>query len=300
VSAAANPAAKVASNPAANPAANFAVDVLVPTCDRPAALAVTLMALAAQGHAPLRIVVSDQSNGDAVFECGEVLAVLRYLRASGRVVDTFHHLPRRGLAEQRAFLLAQARAPYCLFVDDDVILEPDLVARLVRSIAELGCGFVGSALHGLSYRGQLRPTQEAIEFWDGPVEPETVRPGGPAWERHHLHSAANLYHLQSRLGLSGASTRHYRVAWVGGCVLFDTAKLRAAGGFDFWHTLPREHCGEDVLAQLRVMERYGGCAIIPSGAYHMELPTTVAAREFDAPKVLLEQNPGGGDDEGAP
>jgi GT2 family glycosyltransferase len=279
---------------AAEVAADVAVDVLVPTCERPAALAVTLTALAAQGYPALRIVVSDQSQGESVFERGEVLAVLRYLRASGRVVDIFHHLPRRGMAEQRAFLLAQARAPYCLFIDDDVILEPDLVARLVRSMAELGCGFVGSALHGLSYRGSARPEQEAIEFWDGPVEPETVRPGSRAWARHHLHSAANLYHLQQRLGLGREARRHYRVAWVGGCVLFDTAKLRAAGGFDFWHTLPCEHCGEDVLAQLRVMERYGGCAIIPSGAYHMELPTTVAGRAFDAPTELLARDPGGG------
>jgi GT2 family glycosyltransferase len=272
-----------------NATGHAGVDVLVPTCDRPAALAVTLTALAAQTCQLLRIVVSDQSARASVFESGEVLAVLRYLRARGRVVETLRHLPRRGMAEQRAFLLAQARAPYCLFLDDDVILEPDLVERLHRSIVELGCGFVGSALHGLSYRGQQRPAQEAIEFWDGPVEPEVVRPGGRQWARHHLHSAANLFHVQARLGLSREATRHYRVAWVGGCVLFDTAKLVAAGGFEFWRDLPQEHCGEDVLAQLRVMERYGGCAIIPSGAYHMELPTTVARREVDAPTVLLGQ-----------
>jgi hypothetical protein len=68
--------------------------------------------------------------------------------------------------------------------------------------------------------------------------------------------------------------------------MFDTAKLRSAGGFDFWRELPAEHCGEDVLAQLRVMERYGGCGLIPSGAYHMEVPTTIPMREIDAPKVL--------------
>jgi hypothetical protein len=34
------------------------------------------------------------------------------------------------------------------------------------------------------------------------------------------------------------------------------------------------------------MARYGGCAILPSGAYHMELPTTVTARDVDAPYVL--------------
>jgi hypothetical protein len=173
-----------------------------------------------------------------------------------------------------------------------VILEPDLLARLHQAIVEQGCGFVGSALHGLSYRGQLRPQQERIEFWGGPVEPETVRPGSPAWERHHLHSAANLFHVQTRLGLAPEGGRVYRVAWIGGCVLFDTAKLRASGGFDFWRELPPEHCGEDVLAQLRVMERYGGCGLIPSGAYHMELPTTVTTRAVDAPKVLLEPQAG--------
>ena len=64
------------------------------------------------------------------------------------------------------------------------------------------------------------------------------------------------------------------------------AKLRAAGGFDFWPQLPADHCGEDVLAQLRVMQRYGGCGIIPSGAYHLELPTTLRERRVDAPYVL--------------
>ena len=37
------------------------VDVLIPTCERPAALAVTLTALAASTSPPMRIVVSDQS-----------------------------------------------------------------------------------------------------------------------------------------------------------------------------------------------------------------------------------------------
>ncbi|HEY0878780.1 MAG TPA: hypothetical protein VGE10_10035 [Zeimonas sp.] len=68
--------------------------------------------------------------------------------------------------------------------------------------------------------------------------------------------------------------------------MFDAQKLRASGGFDFWRELPEEHCGEDVLAQLRVMKRFGGCAILPSGAYRQELPTTVTRREFDAPRLL--------------
>lgn len=266
------------------------IDVLVPTCNRPAALAVTLAALGAQTWPALRIVIADQSDGAGIGAQAEVQAVLRYLRATGRQVESLPNLPRRGMAQQRAFLLEQVQAHYCLFVDDDVILEPDLVARLHAVIEAEGCGFVGSALHGLSYLGQERPAQENIEFWDGPVTPETVRPGSRAWARHHLHSAANLFHVQSRLGLdtaNGASqTRTYKIAWVGGCVLFDTACLRAAGGYDFWADLPAQHCGEDVLAQQRVMARYGGCAILPSGAYHMELQSTVTARAIDAPYLL--------------
>ncbi|HWJ95005.1 MAG TPA: glycosyltransferase family A protein, partial [Telluria sp.] len=118
------------------------IDVLIPTCNRAPALAVTLGALAAQGFQHMRIVVSDQSDGEGPFAAPEVKAVLRYLHARGHTFETVRHLPRRGMAEQRAFLLARASAPYCLFLDDDVILEPDLVERLHRGIVELGCGFV--------------------------------------------------------------------------------------------------------------------------------------------------------------
>lgn len=260
------------------------IDVLIPTCKRACALAVTLTALAGQTFRDMRLLVADQSEDSSPFDAPEVAAVLRFLAVRGIQVETLRNLPRRGMAEQRAFLLARVTAPYCLFLDDDVIVEHDLVERLHRAMSEQQCGFVGSALHGLSYLNDVRPHEQHIEFWDDKVVPEQIQAGSPAWERHHLHSAANLFHLQSTLGL--AATRCYRVAWVGGCVLFDTAKLRAVGGFDFWLELPPNHCGEDVLAQLRVMERFGGCGIIPSGAFHMELATTIAARQFDAPKLL--------------
>lgn len=262
------------------------VDVLIPTRNRSCALAVTLTALAAQDYRDFRIIVSDQSDTPGAFASAEVRAVLRYLGAAGLQVQTLSHLPRRGMAEQRAFLLAQVRSPCCLFLDDDVIVDSDLLGRLHRALLAHRCGFVGSALHGLSHLSDHRPEQQGIEFWDAEVEPERLDPSSPAWSRHHLHRAANLYHVQARLALERAAARPYKVAWVGGCVMFDTAKLRAAGGFDFWHDLPPEHGGEDVLAQLRVMEQFGGCGIVPSGAYHMELPTTLAPRQVDAPQVL--------------
>ena len=263
-----------------------AVDVLIPTYCRPAALAVTLTSLVGQSHRRLRVVVSSQTPESEPILSDEALAVTRVLRAQGRAVEVVHHLPRRGMAEHRQSLLDRATAPYALFLDDDVILEPDLVERLVRSIQVADCGFIGSALVGLSFEGDRRPDEEAVEFWDGAVMPEVVRPGTPAWDRHRLHNAANLHHLRGTLGSEG--NRLYRVAWIGGCVLFDTARLREAGGFGFWTELPPEHAGEDVEAQLRVAARWGGAGLFPSGAYHQELPTTIPDRRVDAPFVLAQ------------
>jgi GT2 family glycosyltransferase len=266
------------------------VDVLIPTCDRPEALAVTLTSLCAQTLPTFRVVISDQSERpdltDGAVGAPEVLTPLRLLGARGREVETHRHLPRRGLAEQRQFLLDRATASYALFLDDDVLCDPDLIERLLAVIIEQQCGFVGMPLVGLSHLDDVRSDQQAIEAWEGPVEPEWITAGDPRWARHHLHSAANAWHVQEKLRLKPASPLLYKVAWIGGCVLYDVAKLRSVGGFEFWRELPSEHCGEDVLAQLRVMGTYGGCGVLPTGAFHQQLPTTVPDRTYDAPFLL--------------
>ena len=143
------------------------------------------------------------------------------------------------------------------------------------------------ALIGLSYLDDVRPHQQVIEFWEDRVQPELVRPGSEKWERYSLHNAANIHHVAKKLNIGSGQQRKYKIAWVGGCTLYDTAKLRETGGFDFWEQLPEHHCGEDVLVQLRLMEKYGGFGILPSGAYHLELPTTIERREVNAPEYLL-------------
>lgn len=256
------------------------MDILIPTYNRPAALAVTLTGLIAQ-DVLLRIVISDQGEQEALAS-SEVRAVGRVLEAHGHKVVWHRHVPRRGLAEQREFLLSQAQSRYALFLDDDVILAPYALGPLQAALAEEGCGFVGYGLIGLSYRHDVRPHEQSIEYWDGPVVPELVVPGSKAWSRYKLHNAANVFHLNATV----ACVRKYRVAWIGGCVLYDVSCLRAVGGFSFWRDLPEDHCGEDVLAQLRVMARYGGCGLLPSRAYHQELPTTIVDRRVDAARVL--------------
>lgn len=264
------------------------LDVLIPTRNRPTELAVTLAGLAAQTPGSFGVVVSDQSDGEPPWTQPSVATMARALRHRGHPTLLIRRLPRRGLAEHRAFLLDRSIARYVLFLDDDVWLEPGTVDRLVAAIEKLGCGFVGNAVHGLSYKDDRRPeTHRHYEEWEGAPAPERIRPDTPAWQRFAIHSAANLLHITESLDLAPGAWRAYKVSWIGGCVLYDRARLRAAGGFDFWRLLRKEHQGEDVAAQLAVMERYGGAGILPSGAYHLEAPTTVTEREEEAWQVVL-------------
>ena len=258
------------------------IDVLVPTCDRQTELSVTLSGLAAQEFPDFSVLVSDQSSGRPGYDSPPALAMIRALERNGHPVRLSRNLPRRGLAQQRAHLLANSSARYVLFLDDDVWLEPGSLRRMHSAIRELECGFVGNAVQGLSYVDDYRPHELApYEEWHGKPQPEEIDPDSPEWQRWTLHNAANPTHLSDLVAHRPVWTA-YKVAWVGGCVLYDRELLLSVGGFDFWRELPPEHCGEDVLAQLRVMARYGGVGILPTGAVHLESPTTVTERNLQA------------------
>lgn len=263
------------------------VDVLIPTAGRVAELAVTLAGLAAQDDPGFRVVISDQSDEEATGH-PSVQAMIRVLRAQGRDVVVLRHLPRRGMAEQRQFLLDQATAEAVLFLDDDVWLEPGQLQRLADALQTLGCGFVGAAPQGLSYLDDERPAQQAaFEPWGDTVRPEMVRRGTAGFDRWPLHNAANLTHIARGVAVPERGWLAYKVAWVAGCVLFRRQALVDAGGFSFWERLPHEHAGEDVAAQWRVMERFGGAGLLPSGAVHLEAPTTIPHRPVDAFDVVM-------------
>ncbi|WP_067175469.1 glycosyltransferase family 2 protein [Microtetraspora niveoalba] len=262
------------------------LDVLIPTKDRAAALAVTLSGLAAQTVAGFRVVISDQSDVP-VERDALVSTAVRILDHRDRPVELLRHVPPYGLAEQRQFLLERAERRFVLYLDDDVWLEPTAVEVLLTAIGELGCGFVGFALHGLSHRHDVRPHElRSYEEWTSEVRPERVRRGSPAWQRHTLHNASNPLHLAERAG-TGRDWWPYKVAWIGGCVLYDRERLVECGGFEFWRSVPAAHAGEDVVAELRVMERYGGAGLLPSRAYHLELPTTVEDRSAECYDYVL-------------
>ena len=163
-----------------------------------------------------------------------------------------------------------------------MLLDPGVLARMLGVIRREGCGFVGAPAAGLGYLHDVRPAEQHVEVWDGPVVPEPFEPDTVPWHRQLVNRAANPLHLERAL-VHADETIRYKVAWVGGAnVVFDRAKLLDVGGFGFWRDLPPEHAGEDALVQFLLVRRYGGCGILPCGTYHLCLPTNVPDREVEA------------------
>jgi len=265
------------------------VDVLIPTFRRKTGLAVLLTSLFGQTFRDFDVTISDQTpEGEEYVESVEIQTLVRALRWRHHHVTLLRHLPRRGMAEQRNVLLQQSRSPYVHFLDDDVLLEPDTLERMLRVLREEECGFVGCPATGLEYLDDVRPHQQGIELWQGPVVPERFAPDTLPWERHLVNNAANPLHLEQMLVRDG-STLRYKLAWVGGAnILFDREKLLSVGGFSWWSRLPPNHAGEEVVAQFLLIRKYGGCGILPSGTYHLGLPTSVPDRERNAIELFAD------------
>src|SRR5439155_6946608 len=82
------------------------VDVLIPTYGRKTGLAVVLTSLLGQTFTDFDVIVSDQTPEDDVYLASvEIDTLVRALRWHGHRVTRHRHLPRRGMAEQRQFLL---------------------------------------------------------------------------------------------------------------------------------------------------------------------------------------------------
>jgi glycosyltransferase involved in cell wall biosynthesis len=114
------------------------LDIVIPTYNRPTALAVTLTSLISQTYRSFNLLISDQSNSPASFQSPEFNAVLNVLYSHGHCITLFRHLPKRGMAEHRQFLLDQVRSEFVLYMDDDLILEPYVVDLLLSVTASPG------------------------------------------------------------------------------------------------------------------------------------------------------------------
>ena len=263
------------------------VNVLIPTFGRKTALAIVLTSLLGQTFRDFDVTISDQTDEPERYtDSLEIQTLVDALRWHGHTVTIHHNFPRRGMAQQRQFLLETATAAYVHYLDDDVALEPRVMERMLEVLRAEGCGFVGCPAVGLRYLEDVRPHQQGIELWDGPVVPEPFTPETIPWERAPVNSAANPLHIERRLAPSGETLR-YHIAWVGGAnLLFDRAKLAAVGGFSWWPRLLAVHAGEEVVVQFLMLRYFGGCGVLPTGTYHMCLPTTIEDRTHNATELF--------------
>lgn len=267
------------------------VDVLIPTCGRKIGLAMVLTSLLGQTFTDFDVVIADQTaSTETYLDSNEIRTAVRALEWHGHNVALHSRPLRRGMAEQRQFLLDQSHAPYVQYLDDDVLLEPRVMQRMLDVLRKEDCGFVGCPATGLGYLHDVRPAQQQIEIWEGPVQAEPFAPDNLhlIWDRHKVNNAANPLHLERRLMSNGKPIR-YKVAWIGGAnVLYNRAKLLSVGGFSFWDRLPPGHAGEEAVVQFLLVRAYGGCGILPSGTYHLGLPTQVPDRGRNATELFAE------------
>lgn len=258
------------------------VDVLIPTCNRKTGLAITLTGLLGQTWRDFDVIIADQTLETPYLGDGELVTLFRALELAGHAVRTLTNLPRRGMAQQRQFLLDQATAPFVHYLDDDILLGPTMLERMVAVLQTEGCGFVGAGVSGLRHLQDVRAEELAVfERWEGPVQPEPHTWETIPWARYKLHIRDNPWHL-SRLYAPDGHIVRYKVTWVGANVVYDREKLRSVGEFSWWTELPPNHSGEEVLVQLLLARRYGGCAILPAEAFHLQLPSETPDREVKA------------------
>jgi GT2 family glycosyltransferase len=249
-----------------------------------------LTSLFAQTFTDFNVILSDQTEEELSYlDSPELQTLVKALQWRGHRVTLLRHPERYGMAEQRQFLLEHSSAPYVHYIDDDVLLEPDVMARMLKVLQSEGCGFVGCAAASLSYLQDRRPHQQQIEVWQGSVVPEPFTEETLPWNRHVINNAANPLHLEQQLINKETPVVRYKIAWVGGAnLLFDREKLLSVGGFSWWARMPPEHAGEEVVVQFLLIRKYGGCGILPCGTYHLDLPTTVEDRRRNATELFAE------------
>ena len=180
------------------------VDVVIPTAGRATALAVVLTSLLGQTFGDFDVTISDQTLGEPSFDAVEIATLVRALRRRGHRVELHHHLPRRGMAEQRHFLLS--RAPRAL--------RPFPGRRRAAGPAGAGAHAGCAARGGMRLRrlpggrpgipGRRAPTAAADRALGGAGDAGAVRPDDLPWERHLINNAANPLHLEARLCRDGA------------------------------------------------------------------------------------------------
>lgn len=112
------------------------VSVILCTKDRPDDVRLVFQCLGAQTLLPAEVVVVDASGDDRTR--------LVVLEKEGASPARYLHVTRPGLTRQRNIGIREATGDLLLFVDDDVVLEPDYVECVAAAFRQDAAGRVGA------------------------------------------------------------------------------------------------------------------------------------------------------------
>ena len=103
------------------------VSVLIPTRNRAKKLRDAVNSVLAQSQRPLEILISDNDSFD---ETPALMAIIESEKWAQVEIRTFRQNENIGLTDNHAFLLDQAKYPYCCFLhDDDLFTEPSFLSN---------------------------------------------------------------------------------------------------------------------------------------------------------------------------
>lgn len=154
------------------------LSVVIPTRDRPSPLRRALQSLLASTLVPEEFVIVDASSTDET--AATARAVFAEHRDGARLL--MGKALTTGAAAQRNQAMALATKDIILFCDDDIVVEPDCVARLWQALqADDGVGGANAAIVNQPYRRPGWPTR-AVLATVGVFEHDTYagRMAGPA------------------------------------------------------------------------------------------------------------------------
>lgn len=141
------------------------VTTVIATRHRAGPLGRTLASVAEQSAQPAEIIVVDASDdGDTRIRCESPFPGL---------IAAIRHLPAatRGAASQRNEGVARAAHPLVLFMDDDILLEPDCLARMHRALAaDARLGGVNAMISNQQYHPPGRASRLLYRLLHGRAE----------------------------------------------------------------------------------------------------------------------------------
>lgn len=226
------------------------IDVLIPTKDRPHVLALCLQSILYQEGMDLRIVIRDAS-AVSVMEQRHVRGILELLRERYEVVYLRAMQNHGGVVRARHDMTKHIRSELAIWVDDDVLLAENALAKLTRVYVESKAAFAVPIMLDVDNARQHKDySRDALPY--------------DAW------SALGHSRLYRRVTAAPSSVYTWRGHTM--CMMSHGELWRDVVKFDYWTEISQ---GEDILASVLLCDECGPGIIVPEvECAHLTEPQT--------------------------